>query len=202
MPSIADTLLAQLQRDMSKPKPGVVRHTDGTVSPTKAFTSEQRGLPADVDALFGNLPTYRTIQKEQPEHRLMLWLKLQGHANKEIAQIMGYSQGTVSHIVRQPWFMEAFCRLSSEVGKDAVQTLLEGEVIASVVKLAELRDNGKTDAVKLAATNSILDRVRGKATQQVEVKHSGGTQVTVYDAAKLMDEQKRNAEILKGRGLN
>ena len=158
-------------------------------------------LDADVHNLFGASKGYTKYKSEKPQHRLMLWLRLNGHNNKEIAQILGCSPQTVCNVGKQEWFMEAFCRISTEMGKDMVETFLEGEILPTMQKLVSLRDGAETDAVKLAASNAILDRIRGKPVARTETKITGSVDNVVYDVAALLEEQKRNAQILASRGI-
>ena len=157
--------------------------------------------PDDVDGLFGATKSYQKYKREKPEHRLMLWLRLNGHNNKEIASLTGYHYVTVGQITKQPWFQEAFCRLSSEMGKDSVETFLEGEIVPTLQRLVQLRDGAESDAVRKSACDSILDRIRGKPTVKVESRVSGQIDNVVYDVAKLQDEYHKNQQILASRGI-
>lgn len=202
-----DTLLSSFQVAAPSPEQAalpqrLVRHADGTTSIAPRAASPAATIPStNPDTLFGASPAYQTIKKEQPEHRIILWLRLRAHSVKQIAALVNYSESQVRQICAQPWFIDAFCRLSTEVGKDAVETMLEGEVIPSINRLVQLRDNAESDAVKRQAAVDILDRIRGKPTQKIETKSSGSLAVTVFDAAKLVEESKRNAEILRSRGI-
>ena len=202
-----DTLLGSLQKPVADEATSalprrLVRSADGTISPARSASSPVQVIPStNPDMLFGASPAYQTIKKEQPEHRIILWLRLRAHSVKEIAALVNYGESQVRQVCAQPWFLDAFCRLSSEVGKDAVDTMLEGEVVPSINRLVQLRDNAESDAVRRQAAVDILDRIRGKPTQKIETKSTGSMQVTVFDAAKLMEESKRNQEILRSRGI-
>jgi len=155
-----------------------------------------------VDSLFGDTPCYQGLRKERPEHRQILWLRLNGHNVKETAGITGYTPQHISTICKQPWFREAFVKLSTQMGRDSVESFLQGEIIPTLERLTHLRDHAESDAVKKAACDSILDRIRGKPVARVETKHSGSIDTTVYDGERLRDELQRNAEILRSRGIN
>lgn len=155
-----------------------------------------------VDSLFGDTPSYHSLKKEMPMHRQMLWLRLNGHNVKETAALTGYTAHQVGVICKQPWFREAFVKLSTQMGKDSVETFLQGEIIPTLERLVSLRDTAESDAVRKAACDSILDRIRGKPVAKVETKHSGSIDTTVYDGERLRDELQRNAEILRSRGIN
>jgi len=190
----------------AKPVSRMVQSQDGTERPHPLLTESTtaaddfRKYSERVDALFGDRPAYQAVKREKPEHRQMLWLKLNSHNNKEIALITGYSPQHVGTVCKQPWFREAFLALSNAAGKDAVEAFLEGEIVPTLERLVDLRDKGETDAVKLAASNAILDRIRGKPTVKVETKSTGSFQHVVHDAAKLLEESRRLDEQLKANG--
>ena len=195
-----DALLGTL-RTAETPGGGVVPSWDGTKRESPYRPGPEAKQYADPDALFGDSLSYHLYKKEKPEHRLMLWLRLQGHNVKETAALCGYTPQSVSQVSKQPWFREAFCRLSQEMGKDAVQTFLEGEVLPALQRTVDLAANADSEAVRLAANREVLDRFLGKSTVKVETKHSGSIDSVVYDAQKLMDENARLDEQLKARGI-
>lgn len=89
------------------------------------------------------------IVHEKPEHRIILFLKAQGHSHTEIAKITGYTIPWISQIVRQPWARERLMRILTEQGEDAVQAVLRGEVLNSVFTLIEVRDTAANPAVQI-----------------------------------------------------
>lgn len=196
-------LLGKLQGEVETAhlQPRLVLRQDGTQAEGKYLTSPDVQAPSDPDALFGQSPAYQAYKKEKPEHRLILWLRLQGHNVKETAALTGYTPQSVSNICKQPWFLDAFARLSTEMGKDQVQTFLEGEVLPAIQRTAALAQSAESEAVRLAANREILDRFLGKSTVKVESKVSGQIDNVVYDGAKLLEEQRRLQEQLKARGI-
>jgi hypothetical protein len=110
------------------------------------------------------------ILHEKPEHRLLVYLKAQGKSNRQCAELMGFTESWISQITRQPWFRKRLVETLSKHGGDAVEAVLKTEALASVETLIELRDNAKSDATKLAATNSLLDRIFGKPTQHIKTE--------------------------------
>jgi ribosomal protein L27 len=180
----------------------VVQRQDGTSAESPYQARDAGKVFADVDGLFGQSQAYVTYKKERPEHRLMLWHRLQGRSVKETALLTGYSPQSVSQVSKQPWFQDAFVRLSTELGKDSVHSYLAGEVLPAVQRTVELATNGESEAVRLAANKEILDRYLGKSTVKVEQKVSGQVDSVVYDGAKLMEESRRLQEQLRARGIN
>lgn len=203
MTSPLDTLLSELSIGASQTAlpPRLVRRADGTCEEAVRANSPEAFTVGDPDTLFGASPAYYTIKKEQPEHRLMLWLRLRGHKPAEIANLLKTTTATVRRVETQLWYQTAFTKLSSEIGKDAVENFLEGEVQNSCQTLVTLRDNAESEAVRLASAQAIIDRVKGKAVARTEVKSTGDMNVTVFDAAKLSEELARNAQALKSLGI-
>jgi len=154
-----------------------------------------------LGTLYGSVTSIKHYKSEQPTHRLMLWYKLQGYNNKEIAAMMQYSEVTVGQVCRQPWFVKAFCALSTEMGKDAVNAFLDGEVLPPLERIKNLRDNGESDAVKLAAGKELLDRFLGKSVAKTESKVDASLNVSTTDVNKLQEQINRNNEILASRGI-
>ena len=192
-------------------RPGKVASQEGTAP--KSMTVEERKakgyinadsgtpLPPDVDGLFGATKAYIRYQKEQPAHRLMLWYKLQGFDNREVAKLTGYSYHSVNQIVKQEWFQTAFCQLAEEMGKDRINSFLEGEIMPALVRTAELAKTSESEAIRLAANKEILDRYLGKSTVKVESKTSIDITNTTLDANRLLEEQRRLDEQLRSNGL-
>lgn len=157
----------------------------------------------EIDSLFGRESTgYAPLKTEKPEHRLMLWYRLQGYNVKETALLSGYQYNHVARICRQQWFISAFIKLAAEAGKDSVQTFLEGEVLPALQRTVDLAQNAEGENTRLAANKEILDRFLGKSTVKVESKSSGTIDHVVHDATKLLAEQQRLDEQLRANGLN
>lgn len=109
------------------------------------------------------------IIHEKPEHRLIVYLKAQGHSNKEIADRTGYTQPWVSQLTRQPWFRLRLVQELKEAGVDAIESVLKSTALDSVFTLIDLRDDvSAPKAVRSACANSLLDRFRGKPVQTVQ----------------------------------
>lgn len=199
----ADVELGKMYRELSPPPPRSVHRADGTIAESPYLHPE--GTPGydenQVDGLFGASASYVKIKKESPTHRLILWMRMQGHKPKEIAAALRITPQTVYNVQGQPWFQEAFVRLSTEQGKDAVTTFLEGEVLPAMERTAALARSADSDAVKLAANREILDRFLGKSTVKIESKNSGTIDHIVHNADALQKEYAENQKKLAARGL-
>lgn len=181
----------------------VVLKQDGTSAENPYQTSS--GIPYDeasVDALFANTRSHVVLKREKPEHRIMLWMRLQGHKPQEIATALRCTKQTVYNVQGQPWFKEAFVRLSTELGKDAAETFLRGEELPTYLKLVELRDGAESEAVQLSASNALLDRIRGKPVAKSEIKMTSTStvDVAVADVTALQAESAKLAKLLAPNG--
>jgi hypothetical protein len=87
--------------------------------------------------------------------------------------------------------------MTTEMGKDAVETFLEGEVLPALQRTVAIAIGGETDAVRLAANRELLDRYLGKSTVKVESKVTGQVDSVVYDIAALREEERKLNEQLK-----
>lgn len=199
MTPLADTKSFYAAVGVEPPSPSPVLRGDNTTGESTQQRDER--IADGVDRLFGPKRAYKEIQRERPQHRLVLWMTLQGQRVAEIAVSMGCTEEHVRNVQRQPWFQDSFCKLAEEMGKDAVQTFLKGEVMPAILRTVELSKTADSDAVKLAANRELLDRFLGKPVVKAEVKNSGAVDHLVFDANALLEEQRRNAEILKGRGI-
>ncbi len=109
------------------------------------------------------------IIHERPVHRLIVYLKAQGHSNKEIADRTGFTQAWVSQITRQPWFRLRLVQELKDAGVDAIESVLKSTALDSVFTLIDLRDDDSAPkAVRSACANSLLDRFRGKPVQTIQ----------------------------------
>jgi hypothetical protein len=191
-----ETFLGRLTEETASPPPRVVQRQDGTKAVDPHRTSE-RGFSGEVDTLFGASRSYVAYKKEKPEHRLILWYRLQGYSVKETATLSGYTPQTVSNVCGQPWFQDAFVHLSEEMGKDVVKTFLEGEILPAFERTANLARSAESEAVRLAANKELMDRYLGKPTVHVDQKVQGKIDTVVHDIAKLREEERRLTEELR-----
>ncbi len=143
-----------------------VLHEDPVVEaerndPDRLFSSDDKEHIHDAPNL--------AIIHEKPVHRLIVYLKAQGHSNKEVADRTGLSQPWVSQITRQPWFRLRLVQELKEAGVDAIESVLKSSALDSVFTLIDLRDDQTAPkAVRSACANSLLDRFRGKPVQTVQ----------------------------------
>ena len=146
---------------------------------------------------------HEVVLAEKPEHRLILYLKLNGMSNKQIAKLTGYTVVWVRQIVRQPWFQKKFTEEAKTAGIDAVEKLLQGEVLESVEVIRDLRDDrALAGSTRLAASRELLDRYLGKPTQKVVTDNTNRSVDDVSGEASAVDtEIKHIEESLKSKGV-
>lgn len=138
-------------------------------TPQASCSLIEHHITEEEGGLHGDTQPYLRIKKEKPEHRLMIYLKVLGHSNREIAEKTDFSEAQVSQVLRQDWARKTLLDEYNKSGKDAVQMLLVGEAKNSIWKLVEQRDNPtKLGAVVISASNSLLDRLFGKPNQPIE----------------------------------
>ena len=120
------------------------------------------------DALFGDGDPRYFLDKEKPEHRQMSEMKLAGFDIKEIAAALGYSPTMVSNVLRQPWARAYMLKQTKKTVQEEMREFLEGEVMPTLRKLAEVRDDDKSrKSDVINASNALLDRFLGKAVQPI-----------------------------------
>lgn len=137
----------------------------GQTSKVRFVTGEN----ASLDNAFYNDSDSRLVYKrEKPIHRQFIEHAIQGYNNREIARLFSTTVVTVSNILRQPWAREYMQSRMKENTQDELAALLKSETLPSLKKLVSIRDADSTPAAVVASvSNSILDRVLGKAAQPI-----------------------------------
>ena len=152
------------------------------------------------DRLHGDTVPSQTIAKEQPIHRMMLWMHAQGANVADIARNTGYTPGAVRNVIRQPWARARLVQILKETGLDPVKHFLSHEVAPSLETFREVRDDPKSPPMaKLTAADKILDRALGKPIAKIE---SDNTNRNVpADLQRLEQEIADTRKALGERGL-
>lgn len=165
---------------------------------TAAYLKNENGLHNAENGL-----PHEVILSEKPEHRLILYLKLNGHSTKEISKLTGYTTVWVRQVVRQPWFRQKFVEEAKSAGLDSVTKFLESEVLESLEVIREIRDSGgEKGSTRLAAANALLDRHLGKPMQKVITDNTHRNVEDVTTEASAIDiELAQLEDALKSRGV-
>jgi len=165
-----------------------------SVSEKGILAESLREYTEDPNRLFNDSVPLVDLQREKPEHRLVVELKARGMTHREIAALTGYTTVAISYIVRQPWARKRILELiqTSVKAADPCLELLKQEAANNLQTLIDIRD-GAFDAepsTRAAAANALLDRLWGKPTQKVEQKIS---RVSLDSVADLEREEARLA---------
>jgi hypothetical protein len=152
------------------------------------------------------------IQKLAGRHHEILQLALAGNSRKDIAGVLGMTPEAITLITKAPIFQEAFARekkrrdageaeASAEVSQRARGVLEKASVEAAETQ-AGLLSEEYDPKTRLAASQSILDRVLGKAAGGGD--GSGGTvQITAQSVQLLqlaMSESRGQREVVAASG--
>lgn len=207
-PSDVDSLISALDSRSNTRSGRVVQSKDGTIK-EGTYITENTANAAEFDeysqrfdALFNDRPSYQAILREQPRHRLILWMTANGHSPKEVASALRITVQTVYNVRRQPWFREMFATLTTELGRDATEMFLKAEVMPSLETLREIRDDTTArPADRRACADSLLDRFLGKPVAKNDNDAKAPNDIT-SDKQKLLQEAVNLDRELKVRGVN
>lgn len=127
------------------------------------------------------------VKGEREWHRMAMYDKARGLSNREISVKYGVTVGAVQILTHQPWFREQIEAVIEEEGRESLRSVLEGEGLNSIYTLIDVRDNEDAKgSERVAAANSLLDRLMGKAPQTVQHVDGGRS-----EAAKTQDRLER-----------
>lgn len=127
------------------------------------------------------------VKGEAAWHRMALYDKARGLSNREVAAKYKVSTSMVILLTHQPWFREQMEAVIEEEGRESLRSVLEGEGLNSIYTLIDVRDNEEAKgSERVAAANSLLDRLMGKAPQTVQHVDGGRS-----EAAKTQDRLER-----------
>lgn len=130
-------------------------------------------LLAEVEStppLHNAKPANVEVAREKPEHRVIMYMKLQGWSNREIARKLGYTDAWISQVTRQEWFRHRLLEEMKNSGRTEFVSVLQGEAVNSIDTLILMRDTAASETVRVMCAKDILDRCYGKAVQRVEQK--------------------------------
>lgn len=146
---------------------------------------------ANPDRLYGEARVYDktrpnlAILSEQPWHRAVVYMKVQGCTNREIAARFDKTEAWISQLTRQPWFRERVVEELKTTGRNLVEEAIKVEILPSIQTLVELRDGAESEQVRFNSARDLVDRFLGKPTQRVESKSTGDFHHTVETVADL-----------------
>lgn len=146
-------------------------------------------------------PPLREIQNEKAWHRTAAYLVAKGLSQTEVSQAVGKSQETISLLARQRFFTQLVAEIIADfslIDEGAINVLRQASSAAAhtIVKLA---DSAKSEAVQLAASQSLLDRVFGKAVATV---HKTSGSVALDPGAELKELSTEIERLQKRVGIS
>lgn len=152
-----------------------------------------------ADALYRDLAPDIEIQREKPEHRIIVLLKAQGFSNTEISAHVGMGKEQVGRVLRQPWARQRLLDLLAEKGGSLVEKFLSGETMDSLHTLVEIRDDKNVHpSVRASTANAILDRALGKAIQKT-VNLNAATEIPLERLDHELEKLRAEEQTLLGR---
>lgn len=148
------------------------------------LTSEESGQVIPFYTASEDDPTIAGYnhKSEQPWHRTLAHLLLQGYSNKDAAELLGKNYATVSVVKRQPWFKGLLSTIAARSFKGDFLGLLEGSAIGAITTLETLASTAKNESVRASASGKLLEAF---------LKHSKPREVVT----KAIDPQARAAEL-------
>lgn len=165
--------------------------SDPTINLPQLFHGKRREATVRVE-----------IKNEKPWHRTAVLLCAAGWAAKDIAMEVGYGTQAVLTLMKQPWFNEAVGIVIERNGTADALEIFKAEIMGAQATVLEIMNNEKAPpTVRLAAANSVIDRVKGKAKQSVEISQlRAASDDPVAEAARLQQQveelRKQNEGIL------
>lgn len=97
------------------------------------------------------------VRSEQPWHRTLAHLLLQGYRNKDAAELLNKSPATVALVKREPWFQSLLAQIAQRSFDNDLSGYLEGCAISAVTTLETLAVSGNSETVRANAAGKLLD---------------------------------------------
>ena len=120
-------------------------------------------------------------------HRQMIAMRVSGMRNKEIAELLGYTQSRVSIILSDPRAKELAAKLGGEVIREFQKDVGESiksytaEALESIVHLMR---HAESESVRFGASRDIMDRGGFKPKETVTLAHVA---IESEDARRILD---------------
>lgn len=106
------------------------------------------------------------IKNEKVWHRMAAFMVVAGRTDSEIAMSAGVKPMQVAILKQQRWFQELLATIANQDGEEVIG-MLKSEVLASIVKLASLRDYSESDSVQAMCARTLIEQSEGKPVQKV-----------------------------------
>lgn len=128
---------------------------------------------------------------EQPWHRHAAYYYATGMDVKTVARMCDVEDGAVYKLIRRPQFQANVSAILEANGVNDIMTLFKAELQNSFATLIEIRDNPKVaPKVRADVSTAIIERIYGKAKQDVSVTQRVSYADPVMEEARLIEEIK------------
>lgn len=108
----------------------------------------------------------RGIKDEKVWHRMAAYMIVAGRTDSEIGGSAGVKPGEVAILKQQRWFQELLATIANQDGEE-ITGMLKSEVLASIVKLSNLRDFAESESVQALCARTLIEQSEGKPVQKV-----------------------------------
>lgn len=145
--------------------------------------------PQDVRPLFAVSAPRRDLQREKAWHRTAAYLFAKGHTIKDISEALDKTRSSVSLLVQQPFFRELVATITREYAleDEGALGILRNAGSSAAATIVSLATTAKSEAVRLQASKSIMDRLFGQAAQII--RNEGNVPIDpAQEKAKLEEE--------------
>ena len=146
-------------------------HFGGRLAPLPTSVAPERPRPTiQLGPLMKSGPPARDIENEKAWHRTAAFLVAKGWANKDIAAALDKSENMISLVTRQPWFNETVAEIINQAGllDEGAINMLRGASASFASTIIMLATTAKSEAVRLSAAQSGMDRIFGRPVQTVQ----------------------------------
>lgn len=134
---------------------------------TEQNESDKSLLQESLKLLESQSPLPREFQELKPQARLIGLGLAQSQEIKDIAKTLRCSYETVRRWSRRP-VVKAYVSYLLDTIENKVMNVFETQAVSAARTVAELNRMADKDSVRLAAANTILDRVLGRAMEKHE----------------------------------
>lgn len=133
----------------------------------------------------------QNLKSEQPWHRTLGHLLLQGYSNKDAAELLGKAPATISLVKRQPWFRSLLAAIAQRSFKGDFLGLLEGSAINAITTLETLSSTAKNESVRASASGKLLDAFLKHSKPREEAKPPLDPQQRALELDRQLEEAER-----------
>lgn len=153
----------------------------------------ERSQPPSL-RLHGRAEPKVEIQKEKAIHRTAAYMMASGAKFKTIAFELGVTESTVGNWAKQIWFQQLVTTIIHNEFNDDISKLLKAAAVESVMTIRDLATNGVNESTRLKASQDLLDRYRGKATNFVHHTNSTLSEKPEEELKRLEEELLTNGQ--------